>query len=249
MELNIVYCLIGDDDMERLQKYMAECGIGSRRKNEEIILSGKVKVNGVVVKELGIKIDRDIDEVVVEGIVIKPEEKKVYIALNKPVGYLSTVKDERGRKTLLDLVKVGERIYPIGRLDYDTSGLILMTNDGEIYNKVIHPRQIVKKKYIAEVEGIPAQKEVEQFCRGVDIGDYITAPAELKILSKDKTKALIEIVIHEGKNRQIRRMCDAINHPVISLKRVSVGNIRLDNLSLGKWRYLEDSEIDYLKSL
>lgn len=235
--------------MERLQKYMADCGVGSRRKNEEIILAGRVKVNGAVVQELGFKIDREKDKVSVDDKAIKPEEQKLYIALNKPVGYVSTVKDERGRKTLLDLVKVNERIYPIGRLDYDTSGLILMTNDGEIYNKVIHPRQVVNKKYIAEIKGAPTQKEIEKFRSGVDIGDYFTAPAEFNIMRKNGSSTLVEVIIHEGKNRQIRRMCDAINHPVISLERISVGSIKLGDLNLGKWRYLDEKEINYLKSL
>jgi 23S rRNA pseudouridine2605 synthase len=235
--------------MERLQKYMAECGVGSRRKNEEIILAGRVKVNGAVILELGFKIDREKDEVSVDDKGIRPEEQKLYIALNKPVGYVSTVKDERGRKTLLDLVKVNERIYPIGRLDYDTSGLILMTNDGEIYNKVIHPRQVVNKKYIAEIKGVPTQNEIEKFRSGIDIGDYFTAPAEFNIKRKSSNSTLVEIIIHEGKNRQIRRMCEAINHPVITLQRISVGSIKLADLTIGKWRYLDGKEINYLKSL
>jgi 23S rRNA pseudouridine2605 synthase len=235
--------------MERLQKYMADCGVGSRRKNEEIILAGRVKVNGAVIQELGFKIDREKDEVSVDDNGIRPEEQKLYIALNKPVGYVSTVKDERGRKTLLDLVKVNERIYPIGRLDYDTSGLILMTNDGEIYNKVIHPRQVVNKKYIAEIKGVPTQNEIEKFRNGIDIGDYFTAPAEFNIKRKSSNSTLVEIIIHEGKNRQIRRMCEAINHPVITLQRISVGSIKLADLTIGKWRYLDGKEINYLKSL
>jgi 23S rRNA pseudouridine2605 synthase len=249
IKLNKVLKAIGDDKMERLQKYMADCGIGSRRKNEEIILAGRVKVNGTVIKELGFKIDREKDEVTLDDKVINLEERKLYIALNKPVGYVSTVKDERGRKTLLDLVKVNERIYPIGRLDYDTSGLILMTNDGEIYNRIIHPRQVVNKKYIAEIKGVPSQIEIQKFRSGVDIGDYITAPAEFNIVRKNNSSTLVEIIIHEGKNRQIRRMCEAINHPVITLKRVSVGSIKLGDLALGKWRYLDEKEMAYLNDL
>ena len=133
---------------ERLQKFMASCGIASRRKCEELILSGKVKVNGVIVKELGVKVNGNIDKIEYDGKVIKPEEKKVYIILNKPEGYITSVKDEKNRKTVLDIVKVKERIYPIGRLDYDSSGLLLLTNDGDIYNKIIHPRVEITKKYI-----------------------------------------------------------------------------------------------------
>lgn len=235
--------------LERLQKYMAECGVASRRKCEEVILSGRVKVNGVIIKELGYKVNREKDEVYVDDKIIKLEEKKVYIALNKPVGYVSTVKDERGRKTLLDLVKVKERIYPIGRLDYDTSGLIFLTNDGEVYNKVIHPRQVVEKTYIAEIEGIPTEEEIKRFCSGVDIGGYITAPAKFKILEDYGKTCEVEIIIHEGKNRQIRRMCSAINHPVIKLKRVAIGKIKIGGLKLGTWRYLTNSEVNYLKNL
>jgi 23S rRNA pseudouridine2605 synthase len=235
--------------IERLQKYMADCGVASRRKCEEIILSGKVRVNNEVIKELGYKINREIDKVYLNDKLIEPEENKVYIALNKPVGYISSVKDERGRKTILDLVKVEERIYPIGRLDYDTSGLILLTNDGEIYNKLIHPRQVVNKVYIAEVEGILKEDEVKRFKTGVDIGGYITAPANLKILGCNSKTSELEIKIHEGKNRQVRRMCEAINHPVINLKRISVGEISLGKLKLGEWRKLSNTETEYLKKL
>jgi 23S rRNA pseudouridine2605 synthase len=235
--------------IERLQKYMAECGIASRRKCEEIILSGRVKVNENIIKELGYKINSDEDRVFLDGKIIEPEEKKLYIALNKPVGYVSTVKDEKGRQTLLDLVKVKERVYPIGRLDYDTSGLILLTNDGDIYNRIIHPRQVVNKTYIAKIEGNPSVKEIETFRSGIDIGDYITAAAEFNILSADSKSTTVEIIIHEGKNRQIRRMCDAINHPVIELKRIVIGSIKLDDLEVKHWRYLSDEEVSYLKKL
>jgi 23S rRNA pseudouridine2605 synthase len=235
--------------LERLQKYMAECGVASRRKCEEIILSGRVKVNEDIIKELGFKINSDTDMVFLDGKIIEPEEKKLYIALNKPAGYVSTVKDEKGRQTILDLVKVKERIYPIGRLDYDTSGLILLTNNGDIYNKVIHPRQVINKTYIARIEGDPNDAEIERFRSGVDIGGYITSNAEFNILSKDNISTTVEIIIHEGKNRQIRRMCEAINHPVIELKRVVVGNIKLGNLEVKQWRNLSDKEVSYLKSL
>lgn len=234
---------------ERLQKYMADCGIASRRTCEEIILSGKVKVNGIVIDELGYKVDREHDEVSLDGKLIKLVENKIYIAFNKPTGVVSTVKDERGRKTLLDLVKVSERVYPIGRLDYDTSGLILLTNDGDIYNRVIHPRQAINKVYIAEVLGIPDETDIARFCSGIDIGGYITSKAELNVLNKNSKTSLLRIVIHEGKNRQIRKMCEAINHPVMSLKRISVGEIKLENLQIGKWRSLTNNEIEYLKNL
>ena len=234
---------------ERLQKYMARCGVASRRKCEEYIVLGKVKVNNEIIKELGYKVDGVKDKVYVDSMLITPESNKVYVALNKPVGYVSTVKDERGRKTILDLVEVDERIYPIGRLDYDTSGLILLTNDGDVYNNVIHPRQEINKVYVALIKGIPTKEEIINFCSGVDIGDYITADAKFRILKRFDNSCEVEIIIHEGKNRQIRRMCDAINHPVIKLKRKSVGEISLGDLKLGKWRSLSNDEVNYLKGL
>lgn len=234
---------------ERLQKYMATCGVASRRKSEEIIQQGRVKVNGVVIKELGYKVDTEKDEVLVDNNIIKKEERKVYIALNKPEGYVCTVKDEKGRETILDLVKVKERIYPIGRLDYDTSGLILLTNDGEVYNKIIHPREEKNKVYIALIKGIPSSRSIEKFKKGIDIGGYTTAPAGIKILKTFNESAEVEITIHEGKNRQIRRMCDALGHPVINLKRIQVGNIKLNNLAKGKWRFLDEEEIEYIKNM
>lgn len=234
---------------ERLQKYMAACGVASRRKCEEIIMQGRVKVNGTSVAELGIKVDPIKDKVYLDSNLISLEERKVYIVLNKPEGYVSTVKDERGRKTLLDLVEVKERIFPIGRLDYTTSGLILLTNDGDVYNKVIHPRQKINKVYRAIIKGIPTEKEIEGFCNGIDIGGYVTAKAKFKIIKEFQTSCKVEITIHEGKNRQIRRMCDKMGYPVIHLKRISVGTMTLENLKKGKWRYLNEDEIKYLKTL
>jgi 23S rRNA pseudouridine2605 synthase len=234
---------------ERLQKYMAHCGIASRRKCEEFILAGKVTVNGIIVTELGTRINSKSDKILVDGVLIQPEERKLYIALNKPEGYVTTVKDERNRPTVLDLILVEERIYPIGRLDYNTSGLLLLTNDGDVYNKVIHPRKAINKIYIALVRGLITKDKIEKFKIGIDIGDYITAPASIEILSTDKNNTKVRIIIHEGKNRQIRRMCEKIGNPVIELKRVKVGDISLGNLPSGKWRELTDEEITYLKNL
>ncbi|WP_017415938.1 pseudouridine synthase [Clostridium tunisiense] len=233
---------------ERLQKYMARCGVASRRKCEEIITSGRVKVDNIVVSELGAKIDCKIHVVSVNDKIIVPEENKVYIMLNKPEGYVSTVKDEKDRNTILDLVNVEERVYPIGRLDYDTSGLILLTNDGEVYNKIIHPRVAIDKVYIALVKGIPDNEKINRFEKGIDIGDYITAPGRCEIIKKYENSCELKIIIHEGKNRQVRRMCDAIGHPVIALKRVSIGSINLGSLPKGKWRFLSEKELEFLKS-
>lgn len=234
---------------ERLQKYMASCGIASRRKCEEYIISGQVKVNGKIANELGIKVNPSIDIVEFDNKIIAPEKTKVYIMLNKPTGYITSLKDEKGRLTILDLVKVPERIYPIGRLDYDSSGLILMTNDGDIYNKIIHPRVEITKKYMAIVEGEFSEQELEKFKTGIDISGYITAPAEIKVIKYSNHKSTIEIGIHEGKNRQIRRMCEAVNHNVLELERISIGELRLANLMEGEWRNLTNQELMYLKNL
>lgn len=234
---------------ERLQKFMASCGVASRRKCEEIITAGRVKVNDLVVTELGNKIDPEKDSVCVDNKIINIEENKVYIALHKPEGIVSTVKDEKDRKTILDLVKTKERIYPIGRLDYDTCGLIILTNDGDIYNKVIHPRQAINKVYMAILEGCPNEEEISTFCNGVDIDGYITAKAGFEITKRIGFNCRATITIHEGKNRQIRKMCDSIGHPVIALKRISVGKILLGNMEKGSWRNLTEEEIHYLKNL
>ena len=237
---------------ERLQKYMARCGIASRRKCEEIILTGKVKVNGIVINELGTKVTLD-DIVEYEGKRILPEENKVYIMLNKPEGVITSAKDEKGRKTILDIVKVEERVYPIGRLDYDSSGLLLLTNDGDIYNNIIHPRVKIDKKYIAECKGVFSKEDMERFEKGLDIGGYVAAPAKIRIISEDLVKnsyiSTVEITIYEGKNRQIRRMCSSLNHEVISLKRVSIGDLKLGYLQQGKYRELTKEELQYIKEL
>lgn len=238
---------------ERLQKYMARCGIASRRKCEEIILTGKVKVNGIVINELGTKVTLD-DIVEYEGKRILPEENKVYIMLNKPEGVITSVKDEKGRKTILDIVKVEERVYPIGRLDYDSSGLLLLTNDGDIYNNIIHPRVKIDKKYIAECKGVFSKEDMERFEKGLDIGCNVTASAKIRIISEDLVKnsyiSTVEITYFtEGKNRQIRRMCSSLNHEVISLKRVSIGDLKLGYLQQGKYRELTKEELQYIKEL
>lgn len=235
--------------MERLQKFMASCGIASRRKCEELISQGLVEVNGNIVIEPGVKVDPDTDVVKYRGKQIKPVSNNIYIALNKPVGYITSVSDERGRKTVIDLVGIKERIFPIGRLDYNTSGLLLLTNDGEIYNKVIHPRVKINKVYEAVVNGCFTEEEMEKFKTGVDIGDYITSDADIKIIKKSKNRSTVLITIHEGRNRQVRRMCSAFNHDVLELKRISVGNIKLGDLKVGQYRSLTENEVRYLNSL
>ena len=235
--------------IERLQKYMASCGIASRRKCEELILNGFVSVNGQKITKLGTTIDTDKDIVEYKNKKITIEEDKVYLALNKPKGYVTTNKDERGRKTILDLVKVNQRIFPIGRLDYQSSGLLLLTNDGDIYNKIIHPRVKIIKKYMVIVEGQFTPGELIRFKEGIDIGGYVTAPSEIRVIEIKNRNSKVEISITEGKNRQIRRMCEELNHKVLELKRVSVGEIRLGNLEEGKYRNLTDEELEYLKNI
>ena len=235
-------------DKVRLQKYIAQSGVTSRRKAEELIKFGLVEVNDSVVLEPWFMVN-DIDIVKVNGKQISLEENQIYIMLNKPEGYVTTVKEQFSRKTVLDLVKeVKERIYPVGRLDYDTSGLLLLTNDGQFTYKLTHPKHEITKVYVAEVRGIPTNEEIKRFENGLKIEDYKTAPAKLKILNKFKGTSTLEIAIHEGKNRQIRKMCDSIGHPVIKLKRITIGNINIGSLPLGKWRYLTQKEIQNLQN-
>ena len=235
----------------RLQKYLAEAGIASRRKSEEYILQGKVKVNGKVVTELGTKVIPSKDIVEFEGKNIKAQEKNVYILLNKPIGYVTTTKDQFGRDDVLDLVKVKERIVPVGRLDMYTSGALILTNDGDFVYKVTHPKHEINKTYTVTLKGIITKEEVQQLIKGVDIGDYITKPAKVKILKTDEEKQIsrLEIVIHEGKNRQVRRMCEAVGRKVLALHRTKIGNISVKDIPLGKWRFLRKEEIKKLIDL
>lgn len=233
---------------ERLQKYIAQCGIASRRKAEELILNGMIKVNGNIVNSI-ITIDDDKDIIEYNNKVIKPELKMVYIILNKPHGIITTSHDQFGRKSVLDIVKTDERIYPVGRLDYDTSGLLLLTNDGDVTYRLTHPSHEVNKTYIAEIAGNPTDDEISAFKSGLKIENYITSAADFKVLSKNKTTAEVEITIHEGHNRQVRKMCDKIGHKVIKLKRISIGNLNIGGLDEGKYRMLTIDEINYLKSI
>lgn len=235
--------------MERLQKYLAECGIASRRKCEQLILDGKIKVNGTVIKNLGIKIDPDKDIVEYDGRVVAKVQHNIYIMLNKPTGFITTVKDQFGRPSVLDIIKIKDRIYPVGRLDCDTSGLLLLTNDGDIANKLMHPKHEIDKVYIAKIRGIPDDKDLDRFRNGLLLDNRLTAKAKIEILKKINNDALVKIVIHEGRNRQIRRMCKLIGHPVMTLKRIKIGDLELGNLKVGQWRYLSGEEVQYLKNL
>lgn len=236
----------------RINKYIASCGIASRRKAEEIILAKRVKVNGKVVEELSFNIDENNDVVEIDGERIGLNEKPVYIVLNKPEGYITTVKDQFDRPSVLDLVTdIKERVYPIGRLDYETSGLLILTNDGDLTYKLTHPKHEVDKTYMAIVKGIPTEEQLKNFEEGLYIEDYKTAPAKIKVVKKDEEKnyAICQIKIHEGRNRQVRKMCRAINHPVLRLRRVAMGKITLKETEVGKYRHLTKEEVEYLKSI
>lgn len=223
--------------MERLNKYIASCGVCSRRKADELIQSGKVSVNEKVITELGYKV-QDGDIVKVDKKQISKEEKKVYIILNKPRGYVTTSSEQFGRKSVLDLINEDVRVYPIGRLDMYTEGLLLLTNDGEFAHSVMHPKNEVEKVYEVTTDARITDEQKNTLENGVDIGDYITKPAIVKIISDTK----FEITIHEGKNRQIRRMCENANINLLNLKRIKEGNIKLGNLKTGKYRYLTEEE-------
>jgi 23S rRNA pseudouridine2605 synthase/16S rRNA pseudouridine516 synthase len=238
--------------MERLQKFISRSGVTSRRKAEELILEGRVKVNGKVIRTLGVKIDPEKDVVEVDNKIIKPE-KKLYIALYKPVGYLSSLYDPFGRRTIKDLLKdkLSSRVYPVGRLDFDSEGLLLCTNDGEIANFVIHPRYKIPKIYEVLVNGIPKEEELKKFREGVILKEGKTLPAEFEVVWKNsKTKrSLLKVVLYQGWKRQIRRMLALFGYEVLKLKRIQIGEIRLGNLKPGEFRFLNDEEIKWLKSL
>lgn len=234
----------------RLQKYLATAGIASRRKCEEFILQGRVKVNGVTKKELGVKINPKKDEIRFDDKLVKIQDEKVYILLNKPIGYVTTSKDQFGRDKVIDLVKVKQRIVPVGRLDMYTSGALILTNDGDFVNLLTHPKNEINKTYNVTVSGIVGQNEIEQLKNGVEIeGLYITKPAKVKILKIDLEKNIsrLQITIHEGKNRQVRKMCESVGKKVLALHRCKIGNIDVKDLELGKWRYLTKHEIEQFK--
>jgi len=233
----------------RLQKYLADNGIASRRKCEEYILEGRVKLNGVVVTELGTKVNPSKDEIIFQDKIVKHKEKKVYILLNKPIGYVTTAKDQFNRPTVMDLVKVKQRIVPVGRLDMYTSGAILLTNDGEFVNKITHPKYEIEKTYIVTIKGTINTEEIETLRNGVKIENYITGEAKVKVIKQDKEKntTRIEIIIHEGKNREVRKMCETIGKKVLALHRTKIDKIGVKELRLGTWRYLSENEIKQLK--
>ena len=233
----------------RLQKYLAEAGIASRRKCEEYITAGRVKVNGKIINELGTKVSPEKDEIYFDDKKIENKEELVYILLNKPIGYVTPAQDQFNRDTVMNLIKIKERVVPVGRLDMYTSGALLLSNDGNFVYKITHPKHEINKTYTVTLKGIVTKEDVEKLEKGVDIGGYTTKPAKVKILKTDIEKNIsrLEITIHEGKNRQVRKMCEAIGKKVQALHRTKIGNIGVKDLKLGQWRYLTKEEIEYLK--
>lgn len=234
---------------ERLQKYLAQAGVASRRKCEEYIEQGRVKVNGKTITELGTKVKPETDKVEFDNkLISKQNEEYTYILLNKPIDYVTTVKDQFNRNTVLDLVKVNKRLVPVGRLDMFTSGALILTDDGDFVYKITHPKHEITKTYTVTLKGIVTKEDVKKLENGVDIGNFTTSKARVKILKTDEetNKSRLEITIHEGKNRQIRRMCEAIDKKVLALHRSKIGNIGVKDLKIGTWRYLKKSEVDEL---
>ena len=238
---------------ERLQKFLANSGVASRRKCEELIEQGKIKVNGKTVFELGTKVNPEQDKIEYNGKIVKAETEKIYILLNKPIGYVTTAKDQFNRTTVMDLLKgVDKRVVPAGRLDMYTSGALILSNDGEFINKITHPKNEIEKTYNVTVNGIVTEQDVKKLENGVEIIDndemYLTKKAKVKILKIDEEKNLsrIQIVIHEGKNREVRKMCESIDKKVLALHRAKIGKLDVKNIPLGKWKYLK---LDDLKKI
>ncbi len=237
---------------ERLQKILSQAGIASRRAAEKLIAEGRVAVNGTLVTEPGCRADIAEDDITVDGKSIHGQEKKVYFLLNKPKGYISTASDDRGRKTVLDLLAdVSERIYPIGRLDNATEGLLLLTNDGALMNALLHPKYEVQKTYVARLRGIPGEEALELLRRGVELEDGLTAPAAVRLLAQNpvRDESRVEIIIHEGRNRQVRRMCSAVGHEVTALRRTEFAGLNLSGTARGQYRPLTDTELAHLRTL
>lgn len=233
--------------MSRLNKYLADCGVGSRRECDKLIADGCVKINGKIAS-LGANVEEN-DSVSVNGRRVTPKTKNYYIMLHKPKGCVTTVKDDLGRKTVMDFVDIKARLFPVGRLDYDTEGLLILTNDGDVANKLTHPKNNVEKVYVARLSGSLTEAERQTLERGVEIDGRKTMPAKVKILAKDEHHTRVEVTITEGRNRQVKKMFESVGKEVEFLKRVAEGELRLGGLQRGKYRFLNEREIEYLKGL
>lgn len=230
----------------RLQKYMAECGVASRRHAEEMIADGRVTVNGLLITQMGFQVEEG-DTVTCDGKVIRPEIRKRYIIYHKPVGEVTTVSDPEGRETVLDHFKsLPERVYPVGRLDYDSEGLLLLTNDGELTERLLHPRHEVEKSYLARVTGTVSDDDMMRLRRGIMLDDHKTSPAKAKLIRQETFAAVVLITIHEGRNRQVRRMFEETGHNVLRLTRVRFGPLELGDLPRGQWR---DATVEEIRRL
>ena len=233
----------------RLNKYIASAGVCSRRKADELIANGNVKINGAVCREMGAQVEEG-DRVSVNGVEITAEAARVYVVVNKPLGYITSMNDDKDRQTVADLVAdIPERLFPVGRLDYNTTGLLIMTNDGELTHTLTHPKHEVSKTYIATVAGVVSGARLARLRKGVDIGGFVSSPAQVRVIKQNPRSAVVEISIHEGKNRQVRKMFAAVGNKVQSLERVAIGDIKLGRLLPGHYRKLTKAEIEYLKSL
>ncbi len=234
----------------RLQKFLASCSVASRRGAEALIKQGRIKVNGESVTEMGVKIDEENDIVEFDGKRVKPDSKMIYVLLNKPVGFVTTVSDDKGRDTVMELVSdIPVRIYPVGRLDYDTEGLLLMTNDGDLTYRITHPKNNVEKTYVAEVTGNISMNTLVALRNGVYLDGVRTAPAKVEVIGATRYGTKLEITIHEGKNRQVRRMFESVGCIVKRLKRTKEAGLILGHVPLGHWRKLTESEVNMLKKI
>ena len=233
----------------RLNKYIAESGVTSRRKADDLMMNGNVKVNGAVITAPGYVVAEG-DIVEVNGASIKPATSKIYIMLNKPNGYITSLEDEKGRPVVTDLLTdIGERLFPVGRLDYNTSGMLLLTNDGDLANKLAHPRHNVIKTYRAKVSGTVSKERLARLRSGVDVGDFVTSKARVEVIKQAEHHAIVEISINEGKNRQVRKMFAEVGNKVMELERIAIGELHLGRLKAGHYRKLNKSEVEYLWEL
>ena len=232
----------------RINQYIASAGITSRRKADELIEDGRVKVNGAILHSPGYHVEEG-DIVEVDGVRIAPAERKVYYLLNKPAGYVTSTADKEGRPLVTELVPDEVRVFPVGRLDLNTTGLLILTNDGELSNKLMHPSNEFSKRYVVRAQGIITRAEAARLEKGIDIGGFVTSPSDVHLLKHDRNSTLAEIVIHEGKNRQVRRMFKAIGHPVLELCRTGLGNLEIGRLAVGQFRKLSPAEVEQLKRI
>lgn len=233
----------------QLNKYIALCGITSRRKANELILEARIRVNGKLIEEMGVTVDPGKDEVTLDGRAIKIPNKYVYVLLNKPKGHLTTASDDRGRKTVLDCVPLKERIFPVGRLDYDTEGVLLLTNDGDLGHRLAHPRFVIDKIYEATVKGKVEQETCDKLAKGIYVYELGKLKAEVEIIRTTKVRTILKVGIHEGKKRQVKRMLKTVGHPVTALKRTNFAGLTVTGIPAGEWRFLSSKEVKQLYDL